>query len=758
MADVKNFGLTGISDDVQFGKGGGRVVYNSGANDFRFTSDGTTLVNIQVATPTGANEVATKEYVDSVAAGLDPKASVDVATTARLGGTYTSNGGTAGNGQFTGISTSIDGELTQTGDRVLVKNEQGEVQNATVADGGTGYAVSDVLTVVGGTGTAATLTVTGVSTGVITTISVTTEGDYTVFPTSPVTVTGGTGTGATFNLTESTVRNGIYVATGTTTLERAEDHDGNPGSEISGGNFTFVESGTVGANTGWVLQGTGNLTPNIDPQIWVLFSSSGDIIAGTGLSKVGDTLNLDFAELSSVGVDTLAGSDEIIVLDGATESRITVTNFLNTFNVPNAITTDGIVVRTAADTYASRSVVAATTSAQDGLAVTNGNGASGDIIVGLDINGMTPVAAGIGELAVGDKFAFYNQEGPGNLSVTLGQIRDFVNASVAGNQIAEGNSDITVTDAGIGSITTTVDGTLIQTTAATGTTFNSGTVTISDLTQDEAVLFINENGTIEQDADFTYNSSSNQLKIGTGINDGTIILSDDIFISSGSSVLQMSAPDDIILNAGATDHVTLNVNNDAVGQFTADASAINGFQFNAGATGNAATISIESTTNTPDANVDIVILPNGTGVISVVGTTNYEANVTADDDIPNKKYVDDAIAASVTPGSLGSVSGTVDFTSATTQNLGTATGIPAGATILDVTFDVTAASDAVTTVTVEGPGGTYMASSENDPETVGIYLADLRTVNGGAAGQATATVATAGTVGSATVIITYRNA
>jgi len=44
------------------------------------------------------------------------------------------------------------------------------------------------------------------------------------------------------------------------------------------------------------------------------------------------------------------------------------------------------------------------------------------------------------------------------------------------------------------------------------------------------------------------------------------------------------------------------------------------------------------------ANTDIVMLPNGTGVVSVLGTTNYETNVTHDDDIPNKKYVDDAIA------------------------------------------------------------------------------------------------------------------
>ena len=80
------------------------------------------------------------------------------------------------------------------------ESSNGTVQDATIVSGGTSYAVSDVLTVSGGTGTAATLTVDAVSGGVITEVSVTTAGDYSVNPTNPVSVTGGTGTGATFNL------------------------------------------------------------------------------------------------------------------------------------------------------------------------------------------------------------------------------------------------------------------------------------------------------------------------------------------------------------------------------------------------------------------------------------------------------------------------------------------------------------------------------------------------------------------------------
>jgi len=74
--------------------------------------------------------------------------------------------------------------------------------SSTVQSGGTGYTVNDVLTVVGGTPTAsaATMTVTAVSGGVITAATPLNFGQYTVLPTNPVSVTGGTGSGATFNL------------------------------------------------------------------------------------------------------------------------------------------------------------------------------------------------------------------------------------------------------------------------------------------------------------------------------------------------------------------------------------------------------------------------------------------------------------------------------------------------------------------------------------------------------------------------------
>jgi hypothetical protein len=40
---------------------------------------------------------------------------------------------------------------------------------------------------------------------------------------------------------------------------------------------------------------------------------------------------------------------------------------------------------------------------------------------------------------------------------------------------------------------------------------------------------------------------------------------------------------------------------------------------------------------------DLTLIGTGTGVVKVAGTSNYETQVTDDDDLPNKKYVDDAI-------------------------------------------------------------------------------------------------------------------
>ena len=69
----------------------------------------------------------------------------------------------------------------------------------TVASGGAtaAYCVGNVLTVTGGTGSACVLTVTAVSAGLVTAVSIANGGAYSAVPANPVSVTGAAGTGAT---------------------------------------------------------------------------------------------------------------------------------------------------------------------------------------------------------------------------------------------------------------------------------------------------------------------------------------------------------------------------------------------------------------------------------------------------------------------------------------------------------------------------------------------------------------------------------
>jgi len=77
------------------------------------------------------------------------------------------------------------------------------VSAAAVSAGGSGYVVGDLLQVSGGTGTAATLMVTAVSAGAVTSASVISAGAYTSVPGNPASTVSlsGVGTAATFNLT-----------------------------------------------------------------------------------------------------------------------------------------------------------------------------------------------------------------------------------------------------------------------------------------------------------------------------------------------------------------------------------------------------------------------------------------------------------------------------------------------------------------------------------------------------------------------------
>lgn len=86
--------------------------------------------------------------------------------------------------------------------------------------------------------------------------------------------------------------NGIYVVQASGAAVRATDANGTADTGVvSGGTFTFVEEGTVNADSGWVVTSNGLINVGTDAINWVQFSGAGQITAGAGLTKTGNTID-----------------------------------------------------------------------------------------------------------------------------------------------------------------------------------------------------------------------------------------------------------------------------------------------------------------------------------------------------------------------------------------------------------------------------------------------------------------------------------
>lgn len=87
-------------------------------------------------------------------------------------------------------------------------------------------------------------------------------------------------------------QNGIYKVVDGAAWTRTSDMD--QASEFAGA-FTFLEEGTVQADTGWVCTTNNPVTIGTTAITWVQFSSAGVVLAGAGLNKQGNTLNVQVA-------------------------------------------------------------------------------------------------------------------------------------------------------------------------------------------------------------------------------------------------------------------------------------------------------------------------------------------------------------------------------------------------------------------------------------------------------------------------------
>ncbi len=140
--------------------------------------------------------------------------------------------------------------------------------------------------------------------------------------------------------------NGIYVVQASGAAVRATDFDST--AEVTPGAFTFVEEGTTNADSGWVLTTNGTITVGSTALNWALFSVAGTILAGDGLTKTGNTLNVvgttDRISVSADAVDiasTYAGQNTITTVGTIANGEWTATKIGIAYGGTDASTASG---------------------------------------------------------------------------------------------------------------------------------------------------------------------------------------------------------------------------------------------------------------------------------------------------------------------------------------------------------------------------------------------------------------------------------
>lgn len=139
----------------------------------------------------------------------------------------------------------------------------------------------------------------------------------------------------------TTANNGVYtINSAKTVLTRATDAD--TSTELNGGDFFFVQNGTVNDNTGWVIVDKVT-TIGTTPVVFSQFSGAGTYQAGNGLTLSGNT----FSAVAGSGITVDSGGiniDTTVVVrkyatsigDGSATSY-TVTHNLGTKDVTVAV-------------------------------------------------------------------------------------------------------------------------------------------------------------------------------------------------------------------------------------------------------------------------------------------------------------------------------------------------------------------------------------------------------------------------------------
>jgi len=121
--------------------------------------------------------------------------------------------------------------------------------------------------------------------------------------------------------------NGIYVVNATGAPTRAAD--ANTSAEVTAGMFTFVSEGTANADSGWVLTTNDVITLGTTNLEFAQFSGAGQVAAGDGLTKTGNTIDIGTASTSRIVVN--ANNIDLAEVTRTNTSGTAGVNFIQSF-------------------------------------------------------------------------------------------------------------------------------------------------------------------------------------------------------------------------------------------------------------------------------------------------------------------------------------------------------------------------------------------------------------------------------------------
>ncbi len=210
------------------------------------------------------------------------------------------------------------------------------------------------------------------------------------------------------------VLNGIYVVkSGSGAANEWLRADDAGDGELTAGSFTFVEEGTANGDSGWVVSTDGAITVGEDSITWTQFSGTGQITAGAGLTKTGNTLDVvgtaDRITVNANSVDisnTYAGQSSITTVGTISTGVWEGTTIDVAHGGTGATTLTGYVVGNGTDPLSTVSTIPG--SDIDGNISGNAGNVTGTVAIGNGGTGATTAAGARANLSATTKYATNN--------------------------------------------------------------------------------------------------------------------------------------------------------------------------------------------------------------------------------------------------------------------------------------------------------------------------------------------------------------